>query len=150
MLRVAKLIDKDTWQWVKIKVYEFFAPRTRSDILAIPLCYNRPKDKLIWKENNKHEFSMKTTYHVALRLCMQVDIDNLRAQKDGKWWKMTQVINVPSKVKTYIWRVCSNILPTQVNLQRRKIQVDQSYKQCCQQAETCAHLLWECPFARNV
>ena len=28
--------------------------------------------------------------------------------------------------------------------------MDERCELCCQQLETCAHLLWECPFARNV
>ncbi|XP_075636855.1 uncharacterized protein LOC142609114 [Castanea sativa] len=58
---------------------------TRSNILAIPLCYNQPKDKLIWKENSKHEFSIKTTYHVALRLRKQMVGEKLLKAKLEQW-----------------------------------------------------------------
>ena len=50
----------------------------------------------------------------------------------------------------FLWRTCSNILPTRDNLFRRKIQIDSTCELCRQTRETCAHLPWECPFARNV
>ena len=33
---------------------------------------------------------------------------------------------------------------------RKSSEMDERCELCCQQPETCAHLLWECPFARNV
>ena len=59
-------------------------------------------------------------------------------------------MKVPAKVKTFLWRACSNILPTRDNLFRRKIQIDQICELCRQMRETCAYMLWECPFAQNV
>ena len=106
------LVNRDTWQWDRRKIKDIFAPRTRLDILAIPLCRNRSRDSLVWKENSKHEFTVKIAYKVAMRLRQQTDIEHSRAQVDRKWWKMIWAINVPSKVKSFMWRACSNILPT--------------------------------------
>uniref|UniRef100_A0A7N2N5L9 Reverse transcriptase zinc-binding domain-containing protein n=1 Tax=Quercus lobata TaxID=97700 RepID=A0A7N2N5L9_QUELO len=119
------------------KIYATFAPRTRNEILAIPLSLRRSREKLIWKANSKHEFTVKSSYHVAIRLRQQADIEHSRAQEDSKWWKLIWAMKVPPKVKTFIWRACSTVLPTRANLQRRRVQV------CSQQPETC-------PFARNV
>ena len=71
---------------------------------------------LIWKENGKHEFTVKSAYQVALRLRQKVDAEHSRAQEDGRRWKMIWKMNVPPKIKTFIWRACSNILPTRDNL----------------------------------
>lgn len=49
-----------------------------------------------------------------------------------------------------MWQAVSNILPTQDNLYRRRVAVDSSCEFCRQHPKTEAHLLWECPFARNV
>ena len=76
-LRVADLINRDTWQWNRRKIEDIFAPRTRLDILAIPLCRNRSRDSLVWKENSKHEFTVKTAYKVAMRLRQQMVEDDL-------------------------------------------------------------------------
>ena len=52
-IKVSDLINTNTWQW---------------EILAIPLTQSRMRDTLIWKENRRHEFTVKSAYHVALRL----------------------------------------------------------------------------------
>ena len=57
---------------------------------------------------------------------------------------------MPPKVRMFLWRACSNILPTRENLNRRRVQVDPMCGMCCQKPESVGHLLWECPLARNV
>lgn len=114
--KVSDFIDTDTWQWDRPKLYETFAPRNRREILAIPLNRTRTRDMMIWKENGKHEFAVKSAYQVALGLRQKVDAEHSRAQVDGRRWKMIWKIKVPPKIKTFIWRACSNILPTRDNL----------------------------------
>ena len=53
---------------------------------------------------------------MALRLRQKVDAEHSRAQEDGRRWKVIWKMNVPPKIKTFIWRACSNILPTRDNL----------------------------------
>ena len=57
---------------------------------------------------------------------------------------------MPPKVRNFIWRACANILPTRESLHQRRVNVDAWCELCCQQPESAGHLLWECPFARNV
>ncbi|KAK9990783.1 hypothetical protein SO802_025768 [Lithocarpus litseifolius] len=59
---VSEFIDTNTWQWNRLKVCETFAPRTRKEILAIPLNRTHSRDCLIWKENRRHEFTVKSAY----------------------------------------------------------------------------------------
>ena len=60
--KVSEFIDANTWQWNRLKVCETFVPRTRKEILAIPLNRSRSRDFLIWKENRRHEFIVKLAY----------------------------------------------------------------------------------------
>ena len=72
------------------------------------------------------------------------------ARLDRATWKKIWALNVPPKVRTFVWRVCFDILPTRDNLHRRRVRVDPRCELCCQQTESAGHLLWECPLARNV
>ena len=101
--KVSDFIDTDTWQWDRPKLYETFAQRNRREILAIPLNRTCTRDMLIWKENGKHEFTVKSTYQVALRLRQKVDAEHSRAQEDGRRWKMIWKMKVPPKIKTFIY-----------------------------------------------
>ena len=127
-----------------------FAPRTYKEILAIPLSRKCTKDTLIWKENRKHVFSIKSAYHFALRLNQQEVTKHSQAGEDGKLWRIVWKLNVPPKIQTFMWQACANILPTRDNLHRQRVDMDRNCEFCRQHLEMGAHLLWECPFAHNV
>ena len=78
--------------------WEIFAPRTCEEILAIPLSRECTQDTLIWKQNRKHEFSVKSAYHVALQLNKQEVTEHSQAGADGKLWEKVWKLNVPPKV----------------------------------------------------
>ena len=84
---VSELTDDDTGQWNRQKVHELFAPRTRCEILAIPLNATHRRDELVWKENRARRFLVKTAYQVALRLINQDGVEHSDARMDGKVWK---------------------------------------------------------------
>ena len=93
---------------------------------------------------------MKTAYKVALRLKSGALAEHSLAWQHGVTWRKIWKLNVPPKVQTFLWRAYSNYLPTRDNLSRRKIQVEATCELYCQEPETVAHILWKCPFARNV
>lgn len=132
------------------KVHALFDRRTCEDILAVPLNQLSSPDKLIWKENRTHSFLVRTAYQVALRLKIPHQAEHSSVQVQGSTWRRIWKLNVPPKVRTFIWRACSNCLPTRENLHRRRVRVESICEICHQQPETNSHLLWECPFAQNV
>ena len=151
---VKDLIDVHTFQWDREKIHDLFvfAHRTRMEILSIPLQSNPTRDVLVWNENKSHSFSVKSAYQVAIRLQELNQVEHSTAGKDRTHWRKIWKLSVPPKVCNFIWRACSNILPTRESLHRRRVNVDARCELCCacQQPESAGHLLWECPFARNV
>lgn len=101
-------------------------------------------------ENKSRTISVKTAYHVTLRLKQQEVVEHLKARSNKPTWKKFWTLNVPLKVRTFMWRTCSNNLPTRDNLRRRKVHVTEGCGLCQQTLETTGHILWECPLARNV
>ena len=65
-------------------------------------------------------------------------------------WKRIWSIKVPPKVRNFLCRACSYILPTKANLFQNKMQVDPTCTVCGQHEKTTGHILWECPLAHNV
>ena len=126
-----------------------FGVETYQEILAIPLTRMEEEDKVIWKENKGQSFSVKSAYLVALRVVQQQSGESSHTRRNEKVWKLILSMNVPPKVRNFVWRACLNILPTRANLQRRKIVVDPWFDFCKQQPKVVGHMLWECPFTRN-
>ena len=93
---------------------------------------------------------MKTAYRVAIRMKQQKQVENSLAQKDKRQWNRIWTLNIPPKVQNFVWRACSNILPTSTNLCRRRIPLNPTCAICQQHDETVAHSFWGCPLARNV
>ena len=59
---VKELIDQQTKQWDRGKVNVLFFEATRQEILAIPLTRVEEEDRVIWKANKVHDFSVKSAY----------------------------------------------------------------------------------------
>jgi hypothetical protein len=57
---------------------------------------------------------------------------------------------VPNNVKMFIWRVCHNLLPTKLNLFKKRV-IDSPLCPICNQVkESVEHIVWLCPSAVDV
>ena len=149
-LKVGDLIHHDSMQWNRPLIQSTFMQSTQNDILRLQLSNTRTRDKLYWKENKAREFTVKTAYQVALRLHREVGVEHSTVGEEKRFWNRIWRMNVPPKVRNFVWRACTDILPTRANLYRRKIPIDPLCSICGQTDETVGHALWECPMARNV
>ena len=64
--------------------------------------------------------------------------------QDSAFWKKVWGLEVPSKVKNFVWRACREALPTRKNLQWRKIVPDGLCDLCKAGEEECSHALFFC------
>jgi hypothetical protein len=64
------------------------------------------------------------------------------AGMDHGVWKAIWKLGVPRPMKMFMWRACHNLLPTRVNLVKRKV-IDNALCPCCgRENETVLHVLW--------
>ncbi|XP_023873343.1 uncharacterized protein LOC111985934 [Quercus suber] len=127
----------------------------RSDaeaILHIPLSHRYVPDMIYWLHTKDGEYSVKSGYHIA-RLISKQDADVGESSREvtgslswAKLWKL----KIPNKIRVFGWRACLDILPTRVNLARRKILADDRYGVCLQAKEFGYHVLWECGLAQDI
>lgn len=115
-LKVCDLINQNTRQWDWGKIFATFTPRTCAKILATPLDHLDSQDVLVWKESKDRKFSVKTAYQVAIWLKSWGMVEHSMAQVYGNTWSKIWKLKVPPKVRTFLWRACSNCLPTRDNL----------------------------------
>ena len=132
------LINPATRSWGGEVIDHVFNPAEVEVIKAIPLSSSSQANTLIWPFNPSGQYSMKSGYRF-----LQENAKNSHAlAQDSAFWKKVWSLEVPSKVKNFVWCVCREALPTRKNLQRRKITPDDLYDLCKARDEDCSHALF--------
>ena len=67
-----------------------------------------------------------------------------------KIWKVLWNLKIPNKMEVFGWRACTNILPTRVNLVRRRVLTDDKCPICLRESENTIHVLWECAAVQDI
>lgn len=118
--------------------------RDRELILRIPLSIRNVIDSLYWWPDKKGQFKVKDAYQLLTHQ------DSLwRDHNMDTFWMKLWKLNIPPRVKDFMWRVESSCLPTKERLIARHIEVDPL---CCvsnNASESEVHIMWECSYARD-
>jgi hypothetical protein len=147
---VDNLIDKDTKWWDPVVLGNLFEKEEVQMIQSIPLSNTNQRDMLIWRGTANGLFSVKSAYYIQQELlATSLAVSTSGAGKQG-CWKDIWALPVPNVEKNFMWRACHDLLPTRVNLFRRKVITDPSCLFCGAAAETGFHVLWDCPSAKDV
>lgn len=87
------------------------------------------------------------------RLCEVARMDgassSAQSAATGVWagiWK----IKVPGRIKHFLWKACTNSLPTKINLCKQKILNDSICQLCGNFLEDTKHALWDCEAVKGV
>ncbi|KAK3205252.1 hypothetical protein Dsin_019298 [Dipteronia sinensis] len=67
-----------------------------------------------------------------------------------KWWNSLWKLNIPPKVRIFIWRACLNTIPSLENLWKRKITDVPRCNRCDSLAESASHAIFGCKEARKI
>lgn len=101
----------------------FFLPREAQQIKAIPLCVVPQSDCLYWSLEKNEIYSVKSGYKL---LCEEARLEEAlgsnRLGMTNLWYRIWK-LKLPGKIIHFLWRACSDCLPTKVNLMKRKIVV---------------------------
>ncbi|KAK9190098.1 hypothetical protein WN943_018699 [Citrus x changshan-huyou] len=121
-------------------VSDLFNARDKELILQIPLSSRRDNDAWYWQANPRGCYTVRNCY----KLLNSITSDSFA----GVWRKLWR-LNVPSKIKNFIWRAAKNVLPTAVNLLSRRVDIISTCAVCNANEETIMHALIESSFART-
>ena len=148
---VSVLIDQDTMSWRRDRLERIFLPFEVETILNIPISYHVQEDQLIWVGNKSAVFTMKSAYYVARKILEGCDRgESSTSDTQAPLWKKMWHLNIPAKVRIFAWRLCTNAIPTMLNINKRGIQVNPSCPLCNDGVESVVHAILRCKIANNV
>lgn len=113
-------------------------------IKKIPLSRTATDDLLYWPYLSNGMYSCKSGYKFLKKEVELSDTHQVPPLRDKHLWKAIWSMRVPQKVKTFIWRVCRNVMPTKQALMRRTIIADPICEWRRAAVEDPLHALWSC------
>lgn len=127
LTRVADLIDPSTEQWDVQLVNDMFGPVDAQHILSIPLC-DGMEDQLAWHFDNRGNFSVKSAYQLGVRIRDSLHHRDATTSASSTVvsfrWNRIWALQLPAKVRIFMWRLAHDSLPTLMNIKRKHVELD--------------------------
>ncbi|XP_019105528.1 uncharacterized protein LOC109135246 [Beta vulgaris subsp. vulgaris] len=139
--KVSDLIDSRTHEWKVNLIEESFQEKDVESILAIPLSCLNLDDEVTWALTKNGHYSVKTAYMLG----KGGNLDSFH-QAWVDIWSMEASPNV----RHFLWRLCTNSLPTRSLLKFRHLIDDDGCPWGCGAAESTSHAVFECPRVYDV
>ena len=113
---VDSLINSATGWWNINLIDLCFYPFEAKLIKSLPLCSTPQPDTLVWRSEKLGSYSVKSGYKLLYEL-HTLDKNNPQVSESQKgFWKSIWKLKVPGKIKHFLWKACTNSLPTKENL----------------------------------
>jgi ribonuclease HI len=148
--KVADIINQEVNWWDIPLIKQIFPEETVEQICSIPINPRSQEDKLIWVGTKNGSFSVRSAYHLEVERRRRGNWSTSSIQSTIPIWRRLWNLKLPRYILIFLWRACNNILPTKINLHRRKIVTDQLCPMCNSNAESNGHVLWRCDSAKAV
>lgn len=146
-LCVKDLLRNDTGEWDRHQIRAII-PFEEERVLSLQPSLKGAPDVLKWLGTKTGIYSVKSGYHIA-RAERQEEILEEEDTAEFDWKKTVWDLKLAPKVKVFTWKSLKGILPVGERLLQRHINVDPKCKRCGA-SESINHLLFHCPFAREV
>lgn len=141
---VCELINDKTKSWDVPLIRELFHHDDAELILKTPIGSNLPPDRRISRFTKAGLFTVKLAYHFVVSTYSPIALDRPSPSAIDGIWKRMWLIHVPLEVKHFIWRECTDSLPTRTNMASRGMPVDPVCGLCGEFQEMLLHTLFQC------
>ena len=148
--KVAVLIDGVNRSWLCEVIDNIFLPHEAKMIKSIPISLVECDDKIFWPLTANEEYSVKTGYRLLSQLAASDIPSPSDISQSKQIWNAIWNLNVPNRIKIFLWRAGLNALPSRMNLVKRKVLCDPICPSCGVEKETILHALWSCPALAEV
>lgn len=141
---VDSLINSDSGWWDTNLIDLCFYPPDALLIKSLPLCSSPQPDSLVWRSERSGCYSVKSGYKLLCEpLLPDTNCPPVVDSKRGLWKSIWQ-LNVLGKIKHFLWKACTNSLPSKENLLKRKILLESSCPRCSGVSKSVVLALWSC------
>ncbi|KAI7985423.1 Gamma-tubulin complex component 2 [Camellia lanceoleosa] len=122
------------------------------DALALIPILVEKEDVLVWHHNSVGSYTIKSGYQCALRLTTDppANLPSSSTPWCDKDWNFMWSLNLPPKLKHFVWRLCNNILATKQNLHHRRCSISDMYRVCSQSSKSIEHVFLGCAWTKAV
>ncbi|KAA3458589.1 reverse transcriptase [Gossypium australe] len=138
--RVAELISSNNREWNRELILNTFPAAVADLILRIPLATEPHEDLLAWSGEPSGDFSVRSSY----KLLQSLDPTSYALQNNYRdFYRKLWQIDLPTKIKIFIWKSTWNYLATKVNMVIRRLAANSLCPRCGDAEETMNHLFRE-------
>lgn len=151
--RVCHLIDTTTRRWDEALVRRvFFHPWDVVEILKIKLPTFGTEDVIAWQPHKSGLFSVRSTNRLAMEVEHGLGNTGSSSAPSGERavWKKLWKLEIPPKVRVFVWKAINNGLPIIANRSYRHLDKSSTCDICASKLEDVFHALIECPHARGL
>lgn len=139
---VNSLFMPGTKQWDVNKVKELFTEEDAAAILSIPVPQRNVRDRVAWTQSVDGHYDVKTGYRVWQNQGLRVN-RAIQSEGWGKIWRL----NIPHKIKVFLWRFGRNNLPVKTRLREKGVSLATVCSMCDRDEEHMVHVFFMCSFA---
>ena len=141
---VDSLIDLNTRTWNEELIDGLFVEEDAELIKKIPLSRAATKDTLYWPYSTSGHYTCKSSYMFLKQESEMEASQQVPPIHDKQVWKKIWQLQLPPKVKNFLWRACRNVLPTKQPLLKRKVTADPICERCRSAVGESVHAIWSC------
>lgn len=135
----------NTGEWNAPLTNASFLPFEAEKILSLARPRRAQNDTVIWHFDKQGVYTVRSGYHKARKLAAPRDAAGLSRNQLETLWPKIWSLQIPPKIKIFIWCACQDIIPTRGNLAHRHIPVSGDCQFCDAKWESTPHALIFCP-----
>ena len=125
-------------------------PHEATAILSLPLSSTHAEDRLIWIATRNGRYSTKSAYQLLSKEEEVKALDPSNTADNKHFWWDIWSLNLPNKIRHFLWRAAIVSFPTKLNLMKRNITVNTLCDRCCCETEDTIHAFWDCIEVKNL
>lgn len=143
-VKVNSLFIPGTRSWDVDYVRGMFNEEDEEAILATPVPRHQVLDRIVWHDAKNGEYTVRDGY----RFWNNRNRPNIQINRSKGWNKIWN-IQVPHKIRIFLWRLGRNNLPVRGALAKKGVNLHNVCPFCAREDETVKHIFFDCVFAQN-